>query len=67
MRYFTKLGKHGTLFLYRIDYKVKDDGGSPIFDACFWAYSEEHALDRFLSDDDDGWEVLAVKRVENRT
>lgn len=59
----SKPGKHGTLYLYAIKYRDKYDSVAPEFEQRTWAYSEEHALDRFYDTDDDGWLVLAFARV----
>lgn len=60
----TKPGQYGTLYRFAVTYQ--DDGGDPgsrnIW-SC-WAYSGEHAEEKFLdSPDAEGWEVLSVKRV----
>jgi hypothetical protein len=65
MEAVSKPGKHGTLHLYLLRYKDKDDNASPTFTWKAWAYSAEHALDRFNNSNDDGWEVLSWERVQD--
>ena len=59
----TKPGKHGTLYRYRVVYRgVEHDPAAPAFDACVWAYDEEHALEK-LTDPDQGWEAVSAARL----
>lgn len=65
--YITKPGKHGTLYLHRIVYRDRFDPDFGTDVARLWAYSSEHAEERFYeSDDDEGWEVVEVTRVRER-
>jgi hypothetical protein len=60
----TKKGRYGTLYHYRIKYQ--DDFPNPGYpDGSWstWAYSEEHAEERFYSGDDQGWRVVSIERM----
>jgi len=62
-RFVSKPGRHGTLYLFRIRYT---DAHDPAFgeDAIrLWAYDADHAEQRFVEADDEGWKVLSVERV----
>lgn len=59
----SKPGKYGTLHLYRIVYRDAGDMGCPDFSMRVWAYTAEHAEDKFNDSDDTGWTVLRVERV----
>lgn len=58
----TKPGKHGTLFLHRIEYKDHHDDCFPIAVSYMWAYSVEHVQDEW-SGIDEGFEIVSVKRT----
>lgn len=59
-RSITKPGRHGTLYLYRIVYQ---DFPGPVLDVHFWAYSREHAEERFWGPGEDlDWEILSIER-----
>jgi hypothetical protein len=58
----TKPGKHGTLFLYRIEYKDPIDSGFPVTVSYMYAYNEEHVYDRW-AESEEGFEILSVKRT----
>jgi len=59
----TKPGRFGPLYLYRIAYRDKDDPSCPVFRWNAWAYSAEHAEDKFFEGDDDGWTIVSTVRV----
>ncbi len=62
----TKRGQHGTLYLYKIEYKGKDDPASPVFDMRIWAYNLEHAEDKFYGGaDSEGWTIISLTRVDD--
>lgn len=65
-RFKTKPGKHGTLYLHRVHYR--DEGNDDNSDVVrLWAYSEEHAWDRFFgAPDAEGWEITKIERVKER-
>jgi hypothetical protein len=59
----TKPGKHGTLYLYQIEYK-DDSPESPQFSTRLWAYNLEHAEERFYEGlDSEGWRIISIARV----
>ena len=59
----SKPGQHGTLYLYEITYRDGSDG--PTFKQRTWAYSLEHAEQRFYDspDGDTGWLAVSAQRV----
>jgi hypothetical protein len=63
MKQLTKRGRHGTLYLYRIEYRNEHDPDSPIFAHRCWAYDLEHAEMQFYSGDSEGWEIVSIKRA----
>lgn len=65
MSFVSKPGKHGTLHLFLLRYRDKDDPASPTFEWKTWAYDSEHALDRFHDFDDEGWKVVSWERVQD--
>jgi hypothetical protein len=59
----SKPGKHGSLYLYAITYvNAFDDPSCLPMTWRTWAYSAEHAEERFYDSDDDGWKILSTKR-----
>lgn len=60
---FTKQGEHGTLYKFAVKYTDKYDGGFGEATVHYWAYDEEHALDRFY-DNDEGFKHLSVQKVK---
>lgn len=64
----TKPGKYGTLFLYEIAYtdRPERDDGQPYYSGTqrTWAYSIEHAVEKFYNAEDaDGWRATSIRRV----
>jgi hypothetical protein len=59
----TKAGKHGTLYLFRIVYRDRDDPASPDFVASKWAYDEAHAEESFDESGDEGWMIVTISRT----
>lgn len=59
----TKPGRHGTLILHEIVYTDDGDGGCPEFSVRVWAYTIEHAVEKFYDTDDDGWKALRIAIV----
>jgi hypothetical protein len=58
----TKLGKHGTLKLYRATYNDGPDSGMPEATCNLWAYSMEHAEERWLDgNEDEGFTLVSIK------
>ncbi len=51
----TRKGAHGTLYRFRVVYRDAHDEACPDFDWFTWAYSVEHAEEKFLDSDHDGW------------
>lgn len=65
MKYRTKPGQHGTLYLYRIRYRDADPS-CPIFSLSLWAYCEEHAREKFDTGPDEGeWHIVSMARVQD--
>ena len=67
MAYITKPGLHGTLYLYRIVYR--NDGADDLerFTWRTYAYSTEHALDKFYDGPaDDGWKAVSIARAQQQ-
>lgn len=64
--FLTKPGKHGTLHGYRIHYRDRYDDCCPVFTWFTWAYSAEHAEDKFFDSDDDGWTIVKTERVRDK-
>ena len=64
-KWITKAGRHGTLYRYAVTYTDKDDEGFGRHLWHTWAYDEEHALDRFYEDGDEGWKHLAIHRMRS--
>ena len=62
-----KPGKHGTLYRYAITYTDRGDGGFGRDVWHTWAYDENHALDRFYDDGDEGWKHLDIHRMRDRS
>lgn len=63
---FSKKGAHGTLRKYAIDYEVDPNQGAP-FRSVSWAYSMEHALDKFESDEfAEGMRVIRIARMSEK-
>ena len=61
--YVAKPGRHGTLYLHAITYTDASPGsGCPELRTVLWAYSLEHAIERF-AEDAEGWTALRVARV----
>ena len=58
----TKPGKNGTLYRYAIEYV--SDPGSPTFTWRCWAYSFDHAFEKF-HENDEGFEIVRWSRVNN--
>lgn len=60
----SKPGDHGTLYLYSIEYNDGPDG-DPAFPigerTSLWAYSMEHALERF-DESDEGFTAIKIAR-----
>lgn len=60
----TKPGLYGTLYLFKITYT--DDSPEPngFGEATckLWAYDYEHARERFVDSDDEGWRILNIKK-----
>src|SRR5262245_22887872 len=63
-KFTSKPGKHGTLYKYQIEYTDKSDPGAPIFEWNTFAYSIDHAADKFYDSDDTGWTILSIARVQ---
>jgi hypothetical protein len=64
MRFVTKSGREGTLYLYALTYTDSSDPGCPRLTWRTWAYNLEHAELKFVEgEDSDGWTVLDVARV----
>jgi hypothetical protein len=64
MIYLTKPGEHGTLTRYAIEYTDRFDPGCPTFAWRCWAYSEDHALEKFADDPcAEDWHVKRIARV----
>jgi hypothetical protein len=63
--YISKQGKHGTLHLYELTYTDNLDAGCPDFTSHYWAYSADHAIERFEDSDPDdlNWKILKISRV----
>ena len=59
--FVTKPGEHGTLTRFAVYYRDPDPC-SPEFVWCCWAYSSEHAREKFEADGDD-WIVNKIVRV----
>jgi hypothetical protein len=59
----TKPGKHGTLYLFRITYRDSGEAADFPFPWCTWAYSAEHAEEKFYDSDDDGWRISNINRA----
>jgi len=61
----TKKGKHGTLYLYEIEYSDQDDPGCPIFVKRSWGYSKDHVAERWMesSSEDPGWKLISIATV----
>ena len=58
----TKPGKHGTLKLYRVTYNDGPGSGMPEATASLWAYSTEHAEERWLDgNEDEGFTLVSIK------
>lgn len=64
MAFKTRMGKHGQEHLYRISYQDAS-GDSPVFTQTKWAYSNEHARERFNEScsDDPYWNVVKIETV----
>jgi hypothetical protein len=61
----TKRGEYGTLYRYEITYTDPCDDGIGELTQRTWAYSIEHALDKFYGapDGDTGWKALRIARM----
>jgi hypothetical protein len=59
----SKAGRHGTLYRFRLTYRDAHDPVCPVFDTSTWAYSAEHAEEKFFDSDDDGWRLLSVEKI----
>lgn len=55
----SKQGRHGTLHLYTVEYGCDEEFTSTVR---LWAYSQEHAEERFL-DTDEGFDLRSIKPV----
>jgi hypothetical protein len=64
---YQKPGEHGTLYAYAIEYT---DPGNPGFPPGMvwktWAYSSEHALEKF-DDSEEGFQAVKVTKMTDRT
>ena len=58
----TKPGKHGTLKLYRVTYNDGPGSGMPEATSSLWAYSMEHAEERWLDgNEDEGFNLVSIR------
>lgn len=68
-KYVTKPGRHGTLYLYRYEYRDPQDIGFPRTRNNVWAYDAEHAVEKiadgFIFEGFDGFEIVpdSLKRA----
>jgi hypothetical protein len=64
--YVTKPGRHGTLYLYEVVYRDRINSAFGNDTIRLWAYDREHLEERFYDDPDESWEIISVKRVQDR-
>ena len=62
-KFESKPGKYGTLYRFLVKYTDKGDFACPTFEWFTWAYDANHAEERFLDSDDEGWRILDVSKV----
>lgn len=62
-KYVSKPGLHGTLYRFKIVYR-DDDPGFGEADWFTWAYSAEHAEEKFYESDDEGWRIVSTSKVK---
>lgn len=69
VKYMTKPGRHGTLTRFAITYTDPRDAGFGQDVWRTWAYDRAHAIDNFYDseDGDEGWKILDVERVRDRS
>lgn len=64
-KYETKKGEHGTLYLYKIEYRDKDDPASPVFTMRKYAYDDRHiihwSIEELQSED---WKMVRFAKVQ---
>jgi hypothetical protein len=66
----TKPGLHGPLYRHEIVYAgVHDypDGTYEQHTCRLWAYDRQHAEEIFYSGPDEGWEIVSIHRVRERS
>ena len=63
----SKPGPYGILHRYAIVYDDPIDPGFGEGTTYLWAYSAEHAIDRFSENSDDGWRPVRIARVRPET
>ena len=70
MKFRSKPGKFGTLYLYEVRFRDRTDPDNPFDRGRYWAYDADHAVDRFyeslIADDGEFFTVLSVSRVKER-
>ena len=59
-----KPGKHGTLYLFRVGYRgEEDDPGAPVLASNIWAYSADHAAEKFYDGAElEGWYITSINK-----
>ena len=62
MKPVTKPGEYGTLYRYVVTYTDKSDPCCPEMTWHCWAYSLEHAEDKFYANDD-SWTIVNLRRL----
>jgi hypothetical protein len=62
-KYQTKPGKEGTLFLFRVAYKDRNDETFGVDVTCVWRYSIEHVYDAWNADGD-SFEIVSISKVK---
>lgn len=63
MKYVTKPGKDGTLYLFRVEYHDPNDDGFVPSVVCSWGYSAEHVQDKW-DGDGDGFVITKISKCK---